>query len=154
MKSTTENMNVSRRVCILCAVACAWAVSAQQPESKAAAHAAAATYKGPRAFATAEQAADALVDAAERFDVVALTEIFGPAGKEVVLSGEFAQDRKHATDFAGEARQKKSVSVDPKSGSRAFLLVGNEDWPFPVPLVHSGGKWSFDGKAGLQELLY
>jgi hypothetical protein len=71
-----------------------------------------------------------------------------------VFSGEFAQDRKRAADFAAEAREKKSVSVDPKSGSRAFLLVGIEDWPFPVPLVKREQKWFLDSKAGHQELLY
>jgi hypothetical protein len=105
-------------------------------------------------FDTPQQAANALVDAAEKFDVVALAQIFGPDGEDVAFSGEFAQDRKHAADFAAEAREKKSVSVDPKSGNRAFLLVGNEDWPFPVPLVKRDGKWFFDGKAGRQELLY
>jgi hypothetical protein len=55
---------------------------------------------------------------------------------------------------SAEAREKKSVSVDPKSGNRAYILVGNEDWPFPVPLVKKGDKWSFDAKAGRQELLY
>jgi hypothetical protein len=44
--------------------------------------------------------------------------------------------------------------VDPKNHNRAFLLVGDEDWPFPVPLVKKSGKWFFDGKAGQQELLY
>jgi hypothetical protein len=80
--------------------------------------------------------------------------MFGPGGEGVVFSGEYAQDWKHAADFAAEAREKKSVSVDPKGGNRAFLLVGNEDWPFPVPIVKRGNKWFFDGKAGLQELLY
>jgi hypothetical protein len=47
-----------------------------------------------------------------------------------------------------------SVSADPKTGARAFLLVGEEDWPFPVPLVQRGGRWSFDSKSGRQELLY
>ena len=61
------------------------------------------------------------------------TQIFGPDGDDIVFSGEFAQDRKHAADFAAQARKKKSVSVDPRTGNRAFLLVGNEDWPFPVP---------------------
>jgi len=105
-------------------------------------------------FDTPQQAADALVDAAGNFDVAALTSIFGPDGNDIVFSGEFAQDRKHAADFAAQAREKKNVSVDPKSGNRAFLLVGNEDWPFPVPLVKRGGKWFFDSKAGRKELLY
>jgi hypothetical protein len=44
--------------------------------------------------------------------------------------------------------------VDSKSRQRAYVLVGKEDWPFPVPLVKMGDKWSFDAKAGHQELLY
>ena len=83
-----------------------------------------------------------------------LAYIFGPDGEDVVFSGEFAQDRQHAANFVAEAHEKKSVSVDPKTGNRAFLLVGNEDWPFPVPLVKKSDKWSFDPKAGRQELLY
>ena len=107
-----------------------------------------------RLFATPQLAADALVAAADKFDVPALCEIFGPDGDNIVFSGEFAQDRKHATDFAAEAREKMRISVDPKTGNRAYLLVGNEDWPFPVPLVKKGDKWFFDAKAGRQELLY
>src|SRR5262249_11477488 len=101
-----------------------------------------------------QQAADALVNAADKFDVPELIKIFGPDGDDIVLTGEYPQDRKRAADFAAEAREKKSVSVEPKNGNRAFLLVGNEDWPFPVPIVKKGNKWSFDAKAGRQELLY
>src|SRR5262249_50317277 len=57
-------------------------------------------------------------------------------------------------DFADEARTKKEVSVDPKRGNRAFVLVGEEEWPFPVPLVKVGEKWYFDAKAGREELLH
>lgn len=109
---------------------------------------------GAKTFDTPQQAADALVDAAEKFDVGALEGIFGPDGDDVVFSGEYAQDRQRAIDFAAQAREKKSVSVDPKTGTRAFLIVGDEDWPFPVPLVKVNGKWYFDAKAGRQELLY
>jgi hypothetical protein len=109
---------------------------------------------GPRIFDTPQHAADALVDAAERFDVAALSQIFGPDGHDIVFSGEFAQDRKHAADFAAQAHEKNSVSLDPRGGNRAFVLVGDEDWPFPVPLVQKGGKWFFDAKAGRQELVY
>jgi hypothetical protein len=107
-----------------------------------------------KTFNTPQEAANELVDAAEKFDVGALEEIFGPDGDDIVFSGEYPQDRQRATDFAAEAREKKSVSVDPKKGNRAFLLVGNEDWPFPVPLVKFGTKWYFDAKAGRQELLH
>ena len=107
-----------------------------------------------KSFETPQQAADVLIAAADSFDVPALVQIFGPGGEGIVFTGEYAQDRKHAEDFAAEAREKKSVSLDPKTGDRAFLLVGNEDWPFPVPMVKKNGKWSFDAKAGRQELLY
>ena len=107
-----------------------------------------------KTFDTPQKAADALVDAAEKFDVGALTTIFGPGGEDIIFTGEFPQDRKRAVDFAAEAREKKSVTVDPKTGNRAFLLVGNEDWPFPVPIVKKGNQWGFDTAAGKQELLY
>jgi len=126
----------------------------QQSTAKKTSPAGSASSAGAHLFDSAQQAADALVDAAEKFDVVALTRIFGPEGDDVVFSGEFAQDRKHATDFAAEAKEKKSVSIDPKTGKRGFLLVGKEDWPFPVPLVKTGDNWFFDSKAGQQELLY
>jgi hypothetical protein len=109
---------------------------------------------GAKAFNTPQQAADALVDAAEKFDVRAIEEIFGPDGDDIVLSGEYPQDRQRSANFAAEAREKKSVSVDPKRGNRAFLLVGDEDWPLPVPLVKLGDKWYFDAKAGREELLH
>ena len=107
-----------------------------------------------KAFDTPQQAADTLVEAADKFDTTALAQIFGPDGDDIVFSGEFPQDRKHAGDFAAEAREKKSISIDPNSGNRAFLLVGNEDWPFPVPIVKKAGKWFFDAGAGREELLY
>jgi hypothetical protein len=109
---------------------------------------------GAKAFDTPQQAADALVGAAEKFDVRAIEEIFGPDGDDIVLSGEYPQDRQRAANFAAEAREKNSVSVDPKRGNRAFLLVGNEDWPLPVPLVKLGDKWYFDAKAGREELFH
>jgi len=99
-------------------------------------------------FQHPQQAADELVDAAEKFDVHALEEIFGPDDDDIVLSGEYPQDRQRASDFAAEAPQKKSVSMDPKKGSRAFLLVGDEIGPSRYRLVKLGGRWYFNAKAG------
>lgn len=144
-------------VAAACTVVCASVLSSAEQSAAKKAPPATATANSPSAttaFDTPQQAADALIEAADKFDVVALSHMFGPGGEGVVFSGEFAQDRKHAADFAAEAHEKKSVSVDPKGENRAFLLVGNEDWPFPVPIVKRGDKWYFDGKAGLQELLY
>ena len=60
-----------------------------------------------RRFDTPQQAADVLIDAAEKFDVVVLAQIFGPRGEDIVFSGEYAQDRQHAANFVAEAREKK-----------------------------------------------
>src|SRR5215471_918939 len=159
MKSTSPKGNLSGLSWIVGALA--WTClsasvlfAAQQSAAKEAPAATAAPSAGARSFDTPRQAADALVAAAEKFDEAALIQIFGPDGEDVVFSGELAQDRQHAANFVAEAHEKESVSLDPKSGNRAFLLVGNENWPFPVPIVKRGDKWSFDAKAGRQELLY
>jgi hypothetical protein len=154
MKSTTAKASLIRYLWIACAstfLSVPAHLAAQQPAAKTAPAPAAS---GAKTFDTPEQAADALVAAAEKFDERVLGELFGPGGEDIVFSGEYPQDRKRASDFAAEAREKKSVSVDSKKGSRVFLLVGNEDWPFPVPIVKLGAKWAFDAKAGRQELLY
>jgi hypothetical protein len=124
-------------------------VTAQQPITKSAP---ASVAVGAKTFDTPQQAADALVAAAGKFDEGILKEIFGPGGEDIFLSGEYPQDRQRAFDFAAEAHEKESVSVDSKKGNRAFLLVGNEDWPFPVPIVKLGSRWAFDANAGREEL--
>ncbi len=124
---------------------------AAQPTPATKAPAAGESSKG---FDTPQQAADALVAAAGKFDEVGLMQMFVPNGDDIVFTGEIGHDRQLALDFAAKAQEKKSISVDPKSGNRAFLLVGDEEWPFPVPLVKRSNKWYFDSKAGRQELLY
>jgi hypothetical protein len=108
----------------------------------------------PQTFQTPQQAADALVDAATQFDERALEQIFGSAGNDIIFSGDYADDRQRAADFAAQAHEMKRVSLEPKSGTRAFLLVGKQGWPFPIPIVKTSGGWFFDAKAGQKELLY
>ena len=154
MKSTFAKASPLRPLWIAGTLAFLWVpghLSAQQPPANAAPAPVAVAAK---TFETPQQAADALIGAAERFDEGALEQIFGSGGEDIVFSGEYPQDRQRAFDFAAQAREKKSVSVDSKKGNRAFLLVGNEDWPFPVPIVKLGARWAFDAKAGRQELLY
>jgi len=108
----------------------------------------------PRTFGTPQQAAEALVQAAEKFDVAELEAIFGPDGHDLIVTGEPVRDKETATAFAARARAKMNVSIDPKNRNRAIFSVGDDDWPSPVPIVKSAGKWSFDAKAGRRELLY
>jgi len=117
-----------------------------------AASAAPGAARGPQTFASPEAAAKTILDAAEKFDVPALLKIVGRDGEDVVLTGEYAQDRERAQEFAAEAREKNHIALDPKSEGRAFLLVGDEDWPFALPIVKHGSRWSFDVAAGRNEL--
>ena len=107
-----------------------------------------------RQFPTAQEAANALIEAAEKFDQAALTEILGPDSYDILHTGEPARDREVAQKFAEQARIKTNVAFQPKNPRRAVLEIGEEDWPFAVPIVKVGRTWSFDAKAGRQELLY
>ena len=105
-------------------------------------------------FDSPRQAVDALIAAAGQYDVAALERLFGPLTKSIILSNEPAQDRQRANEFVAKAREKQSISIDPKNRSRAALVVGEADWPFPVPLVKRGEKWAFDTAAGRREILH
>jgi hypothetical protein len=107
-----------------------------------------------RTFATAEEAANALIEAAEKFDEATLKEILGPESYDIIHTGEPARDREVAQKFAEQALIKNNIKLQPKNPRRAILEIGEDDWPFAVPIVKVGSTWSFDAKAGRQELLF
>jgi hypothetical protein len=153
MKPIAANRNLPRLTCIM-AWMCLSTLAPLRAQESGAVKSAPATTSTAKTFSTPQQAADALVDAAEKFDKHTLIAIFGHEGEEVVLTGEMPQDRERAATFAAEAREKSKVALDSKNPNRAFLIVGNADWPFPVPMIKKNGTWSFDAKGGKQELLY
>ena len=104
-------------------------------------------------FDTPQAAADALIRAAEANDVPALVKLFGAEGKAIVDSGDAVRDRNDRTKFAEKAKEKTAVSVDEKNPKRATLVVGNDDWALPLPIVEANGKWRFDVKEGRREIL-
>ena len=114
----------------------------------------AATSGKAETFATAQDAANALVAASAKHDPAALLKIFGQDAHDLLFTNEPPQDIQRVEDFAAQARQKMSISVEPKNGNHAYILVGNGEWPFPIPLVSVGGKWHFDTAAGSKEVLY
>jgi hypothetical protein len=105
-------------------------------------------------FATPKEAADALIQATANYDVPALMKLLGPDGEDIVSSADEVRDKNNAASFAAEAHEKTEVAIDSKNPSRAILSVGNEEWPLPIPIVKKGGKWYFDTKTGLKEILY
>jgi hypothetical protein len=116
-------------------------------------HASASSAPASRTFSSPKDAAEALIDAADKYDVPALEQILGPDGEDIIHTGEPARDAEVAKQFAEEAHKKMDVSVDPKTKTRAFISIGDDEWPFPVPIVKVGKAWSFDSKAGLNEIL-
>jgi hypothetical protein len=107
---------------------------------------------GQRTFATPQEAAQALVDAAAANDAAAMLRIFGPGGKDIVESGDAAEDKASREQFAALARQKMQVETD-EDHDRATIIVGPDDWPMPVPIVLDKGKWRFDPAVGRVEVL-
>jgi hypothetical protein len=107
-----------------------------------------------KVFTTPQQAADALIASTANYEVNSLLQIFGADGKDFVSSSDPVRDKQYAEAFAAKAREKSSVTVDPKNRTRALLTVGNDDWPLPIPIVSKGGKWYFDSKQGHQEIVY
>lgn len=115
--------------------------------------AAAPATKPHKGFPDSKAAAEALIAAAEAFDQAALREILGPGAEALINTGEPVKDREAAQAIAREARAKLRLDADPKHPERITLVVGNGEWPLPMPLVQKGGQWRFDGKAGLREVL-
>jgi hypothetical protein len=106
-----------------------------------------------RAFTTAEEAAQALVGAAESGDENALGLLFGARSKEIVSSGDPVQDKNTRAAFVKAAKDSMTLKTDPVNQNRVLLLVGADNFEFPIPLVREDGLWSFDTKEGGKEIL-
>ena len=115
--------------------------------------ASAASEPKQKEFDSPKQAADALIQVAANFDVAAAKEILGPDSYDIVTSEDPVMDKNRALAFAAKAQEKNSIELDKKDPNRAILLVGNDDFPLPIPIVKRKGKWSFDTKVGREEIL-
>jgi hypothetical protein len=105
-----------------------------------------------RQFATPEEAAAAVVAAAEQFNVPELKAILGREGEALVSSKDTVADRNRATAFAAQAREHLRLEFD-STRTSAVLYVGAGDWPMPIPIVEEGGRWYFDAPSGAEEIL-
>jgi hypothetical protein len=112
----------------------------------------AADAKAPKQklFATPEAAMQALVQAAKNADQKELNAIYGPE-HEKLLSGDAVADANALKGFA--ERLGKAATLEKVNDTRYTLLVGEERWPSPIPIVKQGRKWRFDTAAGLDEIL-
>jgi hypothetical protein len=105
----------------------------------------------PRRFASPDEAAAALAQAAQAGDHAALAGLFGAGHEGLLSSGDPVEDKNNLEGFAAMAKEKTVVE---KTGeAQATVRVGNNGWPFPVPLAKQGEGWQFDAAQGEQEII-
>ncbi len=104
-----------------------------------------------RTFATPETAVQALIDAAKASDLQQVVSIFGPEGKELVDSSDPITARRNRQVFTAAVAERWQLVEE--GTDRKVLVIGNEAWPFPVPLAKDASGWRFDTAAGKEEVL-
>ena len=104
-----------------------------------------------RRFSDPTAAVDAFLAACRNDDAAALIGIFGDEARALVSTGDAGADRERCRKFVAAAGE--MMRLDPKGTDRLELVVGLDDWPFPIPLVRDDTGWHFDTAQGKQEIL-
>jgi hypothetical protein len=104
-----------------------------------------------KTFPTAEGAVEAMIEAAKADNLDELSAIFGPGSEDLLSSGDPVADRRQREVVLAAFHQSWKL-VDRGPDTRE-LIIGNEEWPFTVPLVKDQDGWRFDSAAGEEEIL-
>ena len=107
---------------------------------------------GQKTFSSAEDASTALVTAAQGNNEKTMLDILGPDGKQIVSSGDDAEDAESRANFVRRYQEMHRLVTEPNGTTT--LYIGAENWPTPIPLVNKGNTWYFDTDAGKKEILY
>jgi hypothetical protein len=107
---------------------------------------------GQKTFLSPEEASRALFVAVQADDQQALVEIFGPAGKDIMSSGDVVENANSRHQFVQKYQEMHRLAKEPDGTTT--LYIGAENWPLPIPLVNTGDAWSFDTETGTQEILF
>jgi hypothetical protein len=102
-------------------------------------------------FLSADDAVKAMVEAVKAGDTKSLLAIMGPGSKHIILSGDPVEDKKGREWFVKHYEEKNRL--DEETTGKVTLHVGNNEWPFPIPIVKAGKGWTFDTGAGKKEIL-
>jgi hypothetical protein len=105
-----------------------------------------------RTFASPEDASSAFFAAMNSQDEQAQLSILGPAGKDVLSSGDPEEDSDARVSFVMKYKEMHRF-VSEENGT-VSLVIGAENWPFPIPLVKNNGSWYFDTAAGKDEIVF
>jgi hypothetical protein len=102
-------------------------------------------------YKTPEAAADALANAARNNNRAGILDVLGREGADIASSGDPVADSAIRTKFVETYDAKHQVKMD--GDAKATLIIGSNDFPFPIPLVRKGNGWEFDTAAGRREIL-
>ena len=104
-----------------------------------------------KTFETPEAAVEALVKALRDHSEKELVVIFGPGSETLISSGDAVDDRERMEKFVRLYGEKYRLQQEGET--KLILHVGNNDWPFPIPIVKTADRWRFDTKQGREEIL-
>ena len=111
-----------------------------------------AQQSGQQTFASVDDAGRAFFAAMQAPDDRSLMHILGPAGNDVISSGDPAEDLDARTNFTTKYEEMHRFEREPNG--TVTLVVGAENWPLPIPLVNKNAAWYFDTPAGKDEILF
>ena len=114
--------------------------------------AAASAAVAQQAFKTPDEAAGALVRAAKAGDMKALVTVLGPNGEDIVSSGDEVADAATREKFVTAYDAKHQIAME--GDNKAIMIIGQDDFPLPIPIVRKEGMWRFDTAAGRDEILF
>jgi hypothetical protein len=103
-------------------------------------------------YGTPEEAASALIEAAKADSARRLIQVLGRDSDDIVSSGDDVADAATRKRLVEAYEKKHAVTME--GADKAVLIIGADDWPFPIPLVRKDGAWRFDTAAGREEILY
>ena len=107
---------------------------------------------GPAKFASPNEAVAALVDAVRSANPAeAIVKVLGKDGEDIASSGDPVDDEARRTKFL--AAYDEGVTLQPDGEGKTTLIIGKDEFPFPIPIVAQDGKWLWDTNAGLDQLL-
>jgi len=112
----------------------------------------ATTAGAQQSFKSADEAAAALAGAAKAADRAAILKVLGPDAEDIVSSGDEVADKSIRERFVQAYDEKHKI--ESQGENMALLVIGNDDFPFPIPVVRRNDAWQFDTSAGRQEILY
>ena len=143
--------NMTTRTFPIIFVVAAGVAFAQAPASAPAPKAAAQRIP-QKTFDSPEAATQALLDAASKNDTATLRSVLGSSAKGILTSGDPKQDASERQEFAKIASQKHHLEKSSMNSHVMVLLIGDQEWPFPIPLLHDGDHWRFDPEGGAVEV--